>query len=506
MQRFKAVFLLLSITLCIVNSYSEKVTGNVLNEDSTPVCSARVELVNQVMTTTTDSVGYFEFDNITPIWHTPLIRNENNIRIKNGKIGFTLLSAQKVLVELFDLKGRCISKVKNEVLDKGTHAITLFDNIVSHSIYIVTIHIGNASYSLKANSINSTQWKLFHNSPFNPTATTFGPRVIDTLAASKDGYENLSAPIDSYDDNYVLTLKKLVSGRIVIIVSVDWEGRDLENSNLTKFKQFRDNYPNVPLLQFLNAAYYTKPGANTTDVTSKINSVLLPIDEHGLHIHGWKTLFEEAGVVHHRFPGWWYGDTLSDYDCSFDCGHEIAISDYTKDELCKVIQFSQDKHTAQGFEKATSFRTGGWMGRTNVLEALVEKGFQYDHSSSPTHLITGPGEIPENTLLVGWLKDMWKDITITSQPYEIISDLIEVPDNGCLADYMTGNDMLDVFKENVKLYKNDTSRVYYVSIGFHQETAYNYIARVADAIDLITEYAGQENVPVEFRTRPYSWY
>ena len=143
------------------------------------------------------------------------------------------------------------------------------------------------------------------------------------------------------------------------------------------------------------------------------------------------------------------------------------------------------------------------MGRNNVLEALKEEGFLYDHSPVEADLITGTGKIPDNTLLAQWLQEMWKDIAITSQPYTIIDGLIEVPDNGALADYMGGQDMLDVFKENAKLYNNNPDSVYYVSIGFHQETASNYIARVAQAIDLITAYANTENIPIEFRTRPY---
>ncbi len=78
-----------------------------------------------------------------------------------------------------------------------------------------------------------------------------------------------------------------------------------------------------------------------------------------------------------------------------------------------------------------------------------------------------------------------------------------MPDNGCLADYMKGPDMLDVFKESAKLYKANPDSIYYVSIGFHHETARNFVARVTQAIQLITEYAEKENIPFEFRTRPY---
>jgi len=288
---------------------------------------------------------------------------------------------------------------------------------------------------------------------------------------------------------------------VVVIVSVDWEGRDFHPLNINAFQEFRDNYPDVPLLQFLNAAYYTKPDAVATDVTSTIESVLLPIDEHGLHIHGWKTLFEAAGVEHITSPTWWNGGELTEEDCEYDCGHEISISEYTTKELVQVIQFSQEIHTENGFDEASSFRTGGWMAEDNVLEALQEEEFLYDHSSVPVELIAD--EIDSGTLIFQWLSELWEDTQVTSQPYEIITDLTEVPDNACLADYMTGEDMLDVFLANVEICEDNPDNIAYLSIGFHQETTNVYVYRVAEAIDLITEYADKHGITVEFRTRPY---
>lgn len=91
-------------------------------------------------------------------------------------------------------------------------------------------------------------------------------------------------------------------GKVRIIVSVDWEGDDLQTGNLKAMKNFRRDFPEIPLQQFLNAAYYTKSGADATQVTKAIKSVLLPKDEHGLHIHAWRTLVESSGVNFHINP------------------------------------------------------------------------------------------------------------------------------------------------------------------------------------------------------------
>ena len=36
-------------------------------------------------------------------------------------------------------------------------------------------------------------------------------------------------------------------GKVRIVVSVDWEGRDLQTQNLEAMQQFRHDYPKIPL-------------------------------------------------------------------------------------------------------------------------------------------------------------------------------------------------------------------------------------------------------------------
>ena len=46
---------------------------------------------------------------------------------------------------------------------------------------------------------------------------------------------------------------------INIIISVDWEGRDLAPENLQAFSSFREQFPQIPLLQFFNPVYFLHP-------------------------------------------------------------------------------------------------------------------------------------------------------------------------------------------------------------------------------------------------------
>jgi hypothetical protein len=284
-------------------------------------------------------------------------------------------------------------------------------------------------------------------------------------------------------------------GRVQIVVSVDWEGRDLLPENLNAMKQLRADYPTVRLVQFLNAAYFTKPGANPANVRAQIQTALKSTDELGLHIHGWKRLFEAAGVTFRSTPTFWGRSWLSN-DCSFDCGHEVPISAYTEPELEKVIAFSIATLETNGLGHAKSFRAGGWMARDAVRQALVAQGITWDSSAVPSaYLATELAGLP----LLDWIDAEWKGTSPATQPYVITTakgKLKELPDNGALADYVTADEMVDVFRQATVRWKADPTRDQVVSIGFHQETAAKYLPRVREALDRMATIAKTEKIPI----------
>ena len=271
MKSFKTLLLSLFIFALVINSHADKVTGRVVDEDTNPVESVSVELVNKNMSTTTDDTGYFEFNIITPIINNSITGRVHNITLNNGNLSFKVLDEQYVSVELYNVNGRVVSKVVNRVLSKGKYSFPLFNSKLSHAIYLINLRVGNNAYTFKTSNMANNYLSVFQNVTLtSEQALKDQKAIVDTLIATKDGYYFLAFPIESYNDDYTLTLKKVVSGRMVIIISVDWEGEDLTSANLTSFKNFRAAYPEVPLLQFLNATYYTKTDANDTDVTTKI--------------------------------------------------------------------------------------------------------------------------------------------------------------------------------------------------------------------------------------------
>jgi hypothetical protein len=280
---------------------------------------------------------------------------------------------------------------------------------------------------------------------------------------------------------------------IQLVVTVDWEGSDLEEANLAAMESFRRRFPDVRLVQFLNAAYYTKPGANAASVTRQIQRGLGAKDERGLHIHGWKRLFEASGVRFLSTPNFWGTSYLSD-SCAYDCGHEVPLTAYTTDDLRKVIRYSVKTLDGAGFGKATSFRCGGWVSAEPVQAALSAEGFRFEHSRVPSKFLQGEiGQLP----LWRWVDALWTGTDELSQPSKLAtSGLTELPDNGALADYVTADEMVQVFEANRDAFLRDRSRPRLVSIGFHQETAARFLPRLEEALARIFASGKAAGVPV----------
>lgn len=284
-------------------------------------------------------------------------------------------------------------------------------------------------------------------------------------------------------------------GELRLMVTVDWEGRELADSNLDAMAAMRERFPEVPLVHFLNAAYFTKPGADAEDVRLRIDRVLRDHDELGLHIHGWMRLFEASGVEFRSSPTFW-GGSVPGYQCSVDCGHDVPISAYDPSELGQVIRFSLDTLEGAGFGRAASFRAGGWMASQPVREAVALEGLLVDSSAVPAAFLQeGIGDLP----LYRWVEALWDGTSSASQPYEL-DGLTEVPDNGALADYVTADEMFAVYVDAKRRLAEDPAEDVVVNIGFHQETAERFLSRVEEALERILDDAEQSDLPMQLST------
>lgn len=265
-----------------------------------------------------------------------------------------------------------------------------------------------------------------------------------------------------------------VSAKIVLTLSIDWEGRSLEPQNLLAIQQFREQFPQIPLTHFICVAYWSR-STQPSALTERMKPAFKTQDEIGLHIHCWRSLVQASGVPFRTSPTYW-GPRYSLFEYEGDLGHEVEVSAYTREEIQKITKHSVQLLHEQGFQLGKSFRCGGWLATPDVLHALRAEGFLYD--SSATDFRWHENEL-QGLPILRRLQEIWPSLSKNTQPFWIetpAGKILELPDTGALADYVTAEEMTQHLQEALALATPEKPR--FVHCGFHQESAYQYLPRL----------------------------
>lgn len=275
---------------------------------------------------------------------------------------------------------------------------------------------------------------------------------------------------------------------IQLWVTVDWEGLSLEEDNLQAMRSFREKFPHIPLLHLINPAYFLQPGANRAQIGSHIRSTFLPQDTVGLHLHPMRSLVQHCGVTFQTAP------SISDAkeDCrEASCGYSVSLEyAYNQLELTQLVACSSDLLVSNGFQRPRHFRAGAWQFGPKLQAALEANRFSWDSSYIDADLLTTRWH--KDSRLVRLLKQLHPQSTPFEQPFALSVELMEYPNNASLADYTNTKHLLKLFEQLL------TAQQPVMVLGFHQETASDYLVHLERAIPHMEKLARQKNVRIEW--------
>lgn len=276
--------------------------------------------------------------------------------------------------------------------------------------------------------------------------------------------------------------------RMNIYMTVDWEGRSLDEDNIEAMIAFRKRFPHIPILQLVNPAYFVRGHHDNTWLTKVIKSTFLTTDTVGLHVHAWKSLTQYCHVPFQ------YSHSFADTDenCKTeDCGYTISLENaYSQTDLTQLIACSNQVLVKNGFNKSVHFRAGGWQLGPKLISALEADGFTWDSSVIDADLLTTRWH--EGSGMVTMLRKLHPDATPLDQPYALSPQLMEYPNNAALADYTNAKQIVRLFKDLV----NANQQV--MVLGFHQETAVDFLGRLEKAIPQIEGIAKTHNIQLHW--------
>lgn len=276
---------------------------------------------------------------------------------------------------------------------------------------------------------------------------------------------------------------------VSLALSLIWEGESIREENIEAIENLRTQFPQLGLVQFLNPAYFTKPGADPEEIRKLIGRTLRPKDIIGLHVHPWRSLVEKSQVVFRDSPSFW-GNALQ--HCHIDCGHEIPISAYPRLEIEKILETSVKILNSNGFSPK-AFLAGGWMSSPTVSQVAAKIGLPYDFSPIAPDTIKKKLKF---TPLYVWAKNLWNDVTPESQamPMKIgHQDLVFVPLNGGPIDYQ---DTLDLFASYERQVATDKNQKRMMQFAFYQESATSQFPRIVSLLRRISQHGRKNGIKI----------
>jgi hypothetical protein len=270
-------------------------------------------------------------------------------------------------------------------------------------------------------------------------------------------------------------------GQVVVAVTIDWEGAYLSADGLDALDAFRGAYPAVPLTHFVSAGYFTKPTVDPATSDTLTQATSGHGDEVALHLHLWASLARAANVTPKLSPSFFTGTDkrvdIGDGDAGFDTDPDA----YTSGELRAMIRTSRALLAKAGLRPTPVFRAGGFLGTPRLLQALHDEQFVADSSAIAARQV----EEAAGEILADRIDELWPSIEVTSQPYSIPlhgGPLLELP-VASYADYQSMEDIAALLDDaSARLAKHPDTDVYLV-LGFHQETAAEFVDRLDRALE-----------------------
>lgn len=265
-------------------------------------------------------------------------------------------------------------------------------------------------------------------------------------------------------------------GRIVVAVTVDWEGAALTPDGLDALDSMRHRLGPVPLTHFVSAAYFTKPHPDP-DAAKTIGHEIRPDDELAVHLHAWRSLVVASGVAPKISPSFLTGtDQLLAFEDG-DAGFDTDLDAYTVADLRVMLRTSRKQLAQIPHPVSTAFRAGGYLGTPKVVQALHDEGFTVDSSAIGSRQL---GEAPD-AVLSRRLAEVWPDLEPSTRPWLLRPGLLELPITA-LADYATADQIAAAIEAARVRRRADPRRDVIVVLGCHLETADDFAGRIAEAL------------------------
>jgi hypothetical protein len=268
-------------------------------------------------------------------------------------------------------------------------------------------------------------------------------------------------------------------GRIVVALTIDWEGAYLSPDGLDALDELRRGLGPLPLTHFVSAAYFTKDRPDPA-AAATLTAAVHQGDEVAVHLHAWRSLAKASGLEPKLSPSFLTGtDKLLEFEDG-DVGFDTDLDAYSVPELRAILRTSRRVLEQTHLPISKTFRAGGYLGTPKVLQAIREEGFTVDCSATDYRQL----DEWKDEVLPQRIKAIWPGMDTTSQPRFVSAPggpLLEMP-IAAFTDYATATEIVAVFDAAYTRWHKDPGQDVFVVLGFHLETAHDFASRLGEAL------------------------
>ena len=203
-----SVKIFLSVVLGVyfyASGQTQTISGRVIDSvTSTPISNATVSLKAKALTTYTDTLGRFSLTFTTTLAGRAAESGRPALLFNGSIMSFSTGAGEKVVVDIYDIRGRKISTLLDRTFGAGTYAFSvpaLMRQNAGSGIYLVKIRKGNDRFTATLLSMGaktgisvdkSSVYSVNGGAIFGITAS------LDSLPAYRMGYITKALPIASY--------------------------------------------------------------------------------------------------------------------------------------------------------------------------------------------------------------------------------------------------------------------------------------------------------------------
>jgi hypothetical protein len=277
--------------------------------------------------------------------------------------------------------------------------------------------------------------------------------TVDLSALAPGDYDVLLAA-DSSDTAFA-KVSFTRTHPLYLLMTTDYDFSDPSDQAMTVMDSLHRLHPGLVITHFMSPYTFTDP-AVTADRANAIAAWWAHTrddfgDELGLHIHPYCNFVTAAGLTCNTMPS-------VEYASGDATGYTVECASYSESDFTTLLQYADTLFAAHGLGKPTTFRAGAWTATIDTLHALVADGFVADTSALNWSKVEEWKNVGNDGLWT-WNMTHWAPIDDTSQPYYPNHDdiltaappplpLLEVPDNGAMADYVSTQEETDILAHN----------------------------------------------------------